>query len=158
MTIFLITLAVVCLLTGLAGCVIPVLPGPPISYLGILFLHFSEEFDYSLTTLLVLLALVIVVTILDYVIPMLGSKYLGAGKWGSAGSFIGTIIGLFFLPWGLIVGPFLGAFIGEKISGKGWHDAFVAGTGSLVGFIVGTLIKVLLCLYMIWIFIEALFF
>ena len=89
---------------------------------------------------------------------MLGSKYLGAGKWGSAGSFIGTIIGLFFLPWGLIVGPFLGAFIGEKISGKGWHDAFVAGTGSLVGFIVGTLIKVLLCLYMIWIFIEALFF
>lgn len=158
MTIFLITLAVVCLLTGLAGCVIPVLPGPPISYLGILFLHFSEEYDYSLTTLLVLLALVIVVTILDYVIPMLGSKYLGAGKWGSAGSFIGTIIGLFFLPWGLIVGPFLGAFIGEKISGKDWHDAFVAGTGSLVGFIVGTLIKVLLCLYMIWIFIEALFF
>lgn len=158
MTIFLITLAVVCLLTGLAGCVIPVLPGPPISYLGILFLHFSEEYDYSLTTLLVLLALVIVVTILDYVIPMLGSKYLGAGKWGSAGSFIGTIIGLFFLPWGLIVGPFLGAFIGEKISGKGWHDAFVAGTGSLVGFLVGTLIKVLLCLYMIWIFIEALFF
>lgn len=158
MTIFLITLAVVCLLTGLAGCVIPVLPGPPISYLGILFLHFSKEYDYSLTTLLVLLALVIVVTILDYVIPMLGSKYLGAGKWGSAGSFIGTIIGLFFLPWGLIVGPFLGAFIGEKISGKGWHDAFVAGTGSLVGFIVGTLIKVLLCLYMIWIFIEALFF
>ena len=158
MTIFLITLAVVCLLTGLAGCVIPVLPGPPISYLGILFLHFSKEYDYSLTTLLVLLALVIVVTVLDYVIPMLGSKYLGAGKWGSAGSFIGTIIGLFFLPWGLIVGPFLGAFIGEKISGKGWHDAFVAGTGSLVGFLVGTLIKVLLCLYMIWIFIEALFF
>lgn len=158
MTIFLITLAVVCLLTGLAGCVIPVLPGPPISYLGILFLHFSEEYDYSLTTLLVLLALVIVVTILDYVIPMLGSKYLGAGKWGSAGSFIGTIIGLFFLPWGLIVGPFLGAFIGEKISGKGWHDAFVAGTGSLVGFLVGTLIKVLLCLYMIWIFIDALIF
>ena len=158
MTIFLITLAVVCLLTGLAGCVIPVLPGPPISYLGILFLHFSEEYDYSLTTLLVLLALVIVVTVLDYVIPMLGSKYLGAGKWGSAGSFIGTIIGLFFLPWGLIVGPFLGAFIGEKISGKGWHDAFVAGTGSLVGFLVGTLIKVLLCLYMIWIFIDALIF
>lgn len=158
MTIFLITLAVVCLLTGLAGCVIPVLPGPPISYLGILFLHFSKEYDYSLTTLLVLLALVIVVTILDYVIPMLGSKYLGAGKWGSAGSFIGTIIGLFFLPWGLIVGPFLGAFIGEKISGKGWHDAFVAGTGSLVGFLVGTLIKVLLCLYMIWIFIDALIF
>jgi uncharacterized protein YqgC (DUF456 family) len=158
MTIFLITLAVVCLLTGLAGCVIPVLPGPPISYLGILFLHFSKEYDYSLTTLLVLLALVIVVTVLDYVIPMLGSKYLGAGKWGSAGSFIGTIIGLFFLPWGLIVGPFLGAFIGEKISGKGWHDAFVAGTGSLVGFLVGTLIKVLLCLYMIWIFIDALIF
>lgn len=158
MTIFLITLAVVCLLTGLAGCVIPVLPGPPISYLGILFLHFSKEYDYSLTTLLVLLALVIIVTVLDYVIPMLGSKYLGAGKWGSAGSFIGTIIGLFFLPWGLIVGPFLGAFIGEKISGKGWHDAFVAGTGSLVGFLVGTLIKVLLCLYMIWIFIDALIF
>ena len=158
MTIFLISLAVVCLLTGLAGCVIPVLPGPPISYLGILLLHFTNDYDYSLTTLLVLLALVIVVTILDYVIPMLGSKYLGAGKWGSAGSFIGTIIGLFFLPWGLIVGPFLGAFIGEKISGKGWHDAFVAGTGSLVGFLVGTLIKVLLCLYMIWIFIEALFF
>lgn len=161
MTILLIILGVLCLLTGLIGCFVPVLPGPPISYVGLLLLHFTKEYDYSLTLLLVLLALVIIVTVLDFVIPMLGSKYVGASKWGSIGGFIGTIVGLFYVSFSmglsLIVAPFLGAFLGEKASGKSWHDALVAGFGSFLGFVVGTLLKTILCLYMIYEFVAAFF-
>ncbi len=161
LTILLIVLGALCLLTGIVGCVVPVLPGPPISYVGILLMHFTDEYDYSLTTLLVLLALVILVTVLDFIIPMLGSKYMGAGKWGTWGGFFGTIVGLFYVSvtWGLslLIGPFIGAFIGEKLSGKGWHDALVAGFGSFLGFVIGTLLKVLLCLYMIYEFIAVFF-
>lgn len=160
-TILLIILGALCLLTGLVGCVAPVLPGPPISYVGLLLLHFTKEYDYSTTLLLVLLALVIIVTVLDFVIPMIGSKYMGAGKWGSIGGFIGTIVGLFFVSvsmgLSLIIAPFLGAFLGERASGKNWNDALVAGFGSFIGFVVGTLLKVILCLYMIYEFIAAFF-
>lgn len=161
MTILLIILGALCLLTGLVGCVVPVLPGPPISYVGLLLLHFTKEYDFSMTLLLVLLALVIVVTVLDFVIPMIGSKYMGAGKWGSIGGFIGTIVGLFFVSvsmgLSLIVAPFLGAFLGEKASGKSWDEALIAGIGSFLGFVVGTLLKIILCLYMIYEFIAAFF-
>ena len=116
MTILLVILGLICLLVGLLGCVIPVLPGPPLSYVGILLIHFTDKYEFSTPLLLMLLVLTVLVTVLDYLIPMWGSKYFGASKWGTRGSFIGTIIGLFFLPWGLIIGPFLGAFIGELMN------------------------------------------
>lgn len=161
MTIILIILGALCLLIGLIGCIVPVLPGPPISYVGLLLLHFTKEYDYSLSLLLVLLALVIVVSVLDFVIPMLGSKYVGASKWGSIGGFVGTVVGLFFvsasLGFSLIIAPFLGAFLGEKASGKSWYDALVSGFGTFLGFVVGTLLKTILCLYMIYEFVATFF-
>lgn len=156
MTILLIILGAICILVGLLGCVIPVLPGPPLSYVGLLLLHLTDKYDLSPALLWVLLAAVIVVTILDYVIPMWGSKYLGASKWGTRGSFVGTIIGLFFLPWGLIVGPFLGAFIGEKLGKRDTGQAVKSGLGSVVGFLFGTAMKCVLCGYMTWKFVEEL--
>ncbi len=154
MTIFLVFLGFVCLLVGLLGCVIPALPGPPLSYVGLLLLHFTDKHEFSTPLLLVLLALVVLVTVLDYVVPMLGSKYLGASKWGTRGSFIGTIVGLFFLPWGIIVGPFLGAFIGEKMGKKDTGQAVVSGIGSMLGFLFGTALKCALCGYITWVFVK----
>ena len=127
MTIIAVILGLICILVGLLGCVIPGLPGPPLSYVGILLLHITDRYDYSTPLLLILLGLVVVVTVLDYLIPMWGSKYLGASKWGSRGSLIGTILGFFFLPWGLIIGPFLGAFIGEKMGKKDTGQAVPKG-------------------------------
>ena len=156
MTILLIILGVICIFVGLLGCVIPALPGPPLSYIGLLLLHITDKYDFPPSLLWILLAAVIVVTILDYVIPMWGSKYLGASKWGTRGSFIGTILGLFFLPWGLIVGPFLGAFIGEKLGKRDTGQAVVSGIGSVLGFLFGTALKCVLCGYMTWVFIKEL--
>ena len=96
MTILLVILGLICLLVGLLGCVIPVLPGPPLSYVGILLIHFTDKYEFSTPLLLILLVLTVLVTVLDYLIPMWGSKYFGASKWGTRGSFIGTIIGAGF--------------------------------------------------------------
>ena len=154
MTIIAVILGLICILVGLLGCVIPGLPGPPLSYVGILLLHITDRYDYSTPLSLILLGLVVVVTVLDYLIPMWGSKYLGASKWGSRGSLIGTILGFFFLPWGLIIGPFLGAFIGEKMGKKDTGQAVKSGIGSVLGFLCGTVMKCALCGYMTWIFME----
>ena len=108
MDIILIILGGICLLLGLCGCVLPALPGPPISYVGLILLHLTEKVQFSTTELLVWLVIVIVMQVLDNFIPMLGTKYSNGSKWGSWGAFIGSILGLFFLPWGLLAGPFLG--------------------------------------------------
>ena len=119
MDIFLIILGVLCLLAGLAGCFLPVLPGPPVSYVGLLLLHFTDKIHFSTTHLILWAFLVIIVQVMDYVTPMLGTKYSGGGKWGNRGCMIGTIAGLFvFPPWGVLIGPFAGAVIGELFGGK----------------------------------------
>lgn len=91
MDIFLIILGVLCLLAGLAGCFLPVLPGPPVSYVGLLLLHFTDKIHFSTTHLILWAFLVIIVQVMDYVTPMLGTKYSGGGKWGNRGCMIGTI-------------------------------------------------------------------
>ena len=96
MDILLIILGAICLIVGLAGCIAPMLPGPPLSYVGLLLLHFTSQADFTTTELLVWLAIVIAVLLLDYFVPMLGTKYFGGSKWGSWGCVIGTIAGLFF--------------------------------------------------------------
>lgn len=131
--IILIILGVLCLMTGLMGCVLPFLPGPPVAYLGLIFLHFTDKVQYSTTQLIVWLLIVVVIQILDYFTPMLGSKYSGGSKWGNWGCIIGTLVGLLFLPWGVIFGPFLGAVIGELIGNKEFSQALKSGVGLYVG-------------------------
>ena len=145
--IILIILGVLCLITGLMGCVLPFLPGPPVAYLGLVLLHFTDKAQYSTTQLIVWLLIVIVIQILDYFTPMLGSKYSGGSKWGNWGCIIGTLVGLLFLPWGVIFGPFLGAVIGELIGNKEFSQALKSGLGSLVGLMSVTLLKFVLCGY-----------
>lgn len=149
MDILLIVLGAVCMLLGLLGCVLPALPGPPVSYVGFLLLHCTDRIQFSLTEMLVLLLLVIVAQVLDYFIPILGSKYSGGTRWGSWGAFVGSVVGLFFLPAGLFLGPFLGAVVGELLGAADLSRALKSGIGALAGFLLGTVLKLSLCMYFV---------
>ena len=153
--IILIILGVLCLITGLMGCILPVLPGPPVAYLGLVLLHFTDKVQYTTTQLIVWLLIVLVVQVLDYFTPMLGSKYSGGSRWGNWGCIIGTLIGLLFLPWGVIFGPFLGAVIGELLGNKEFSQALRSGVGSLIGFLLGTFLKFVVCGYFCYQFIVG---
>lgn len=142
MDILLIVLGVVCILTGIAGCILPVIPGPPLSWLGLLLLHFTRYGQFSTNFLLVMAFLALAVTVLDYIIPVWGTKKFGGSKAGMWGATIGIFLGLFFFPpAGLIIGPFIGAIIGEVIAGKDSTSAFKAGLGSFIGFLLSTGLK-----------------
>ena len=156
MDIFLIILSVLFMVVGLLGCILPALPGPPLSYVGFLLLHFTDKVQFSTTKIWALLALVVIAQVIDYFIPVLGSKYSGGTKWGSWGAFIGSVVGFFFLPWGLLLGPFLGAVVGELLGDADMKSALKSGTGALLGFILGTVLKVALCMYFIVLLIQAL--
>ena len=153
--IILIILGVLCLITGLMGCILPFLPGPPVAYLGLVLLHFTDKVQYTTTQLIVWLLIVLVVQVLDYFTPMLGSKYSGGSRGGNWGCIIGTLIGLLFLPWGVIFGPFLGAVIGELLGNKEFSQALRSGVGSLIGFLLGTFLKFVVCGYFCYQFIVG---
>ena len=144
------------LLTGLAGCVLPVLPGVPLAYGGMLLLHITDRVQFTTTQLLVWLGIVVIIQVLDYFIPLLGTKYTGGTKWGTRGCLVGTIIGLFFMPWGIILGPFIGAVVGELLGGRETAQALKSGLGSVLGFLLGTVLKCVVCGYFIWQFVAAL--
>jgi len=140
-------LAFLLLIGGVVGCVLPILPGAPLSYGGLLLLHLTGRADFSTAQLVSWLIIVIVLQVADYVTPILGSKYSGGTDFGNRGCMAGTILGLFFMPWGIILGPFLGAVAGEMLGGRDLPHAIKAGIGSLVGFLLGTLMKVVVCFY-----------
>ena len=156
--IILIILGSLCLIVGLLGCILPIIPGPPISYAGLLLLHITDKAQFSTSQLLIWLFLVVIVQVLDYFTPMIGSKYSGGSKWGNWGCVIGTIAGIFiFPPWGILFGPFAGAVIGELLGGKKSIDAFKAGIGAFIGFLLSVVVKMALCGYFVYCFIKSLF-
>lgn len=148
MNIFILTLAICLAAAGVVGCVIPVLPGPLLSYGGILCLVYSSA-PPSTTALVAFGVATAVVTVLDYVIPMIGAKRFDCSKAGTWGAAIGTFVGLFFFPLGLLLGPFLGAFIVELFVKKSVKAAAIGGAGALLGFLAGTFIKLAVCVAML---------
>lgn len=147
MEILLVILSIILLVGGIAGCILPILPGVPLAYAGVLLMHWTDKVHFSTTQLVVWLVIVIVLQILDYISPILGSKYGGGTSHGNRGCMAGTILGLFFMPWGIILGPFLGAVVGEMLGGSDLSHAVRAGVGSLIGFMLGTLLKIFVCFY-----------
>ena len=143
------------MILGIAGCLLPVLPGPPLSYLGLLAIHLTSKIDFSSKFLISWGIIVILVSILDYVIPIWGTKFFGGSKYGVWGSMVGLLAGLFIPPIGIIVGPFIGAVAGEMLAGNK-QNALKAGFGSFIGFIAGTVVKMLVSLIMLYYFIAAL--
>ncbi|MDO4949732.1 MAG: DUF456 domain-containing protein [Bacteroidales bacterium] len=142
----LITISLLCLLLGMAGCFVPTIPGPPLSYCGLLALNHTHQVHFSATFMMVTLLFVVLIQLLDYVVPVLGTKLSGGTRWGNYGSLAGTILGLFFLPWGLLMGPLAGAFIGELLGGNNVRASMRSGIGSLVGFLASTFIKLIFCI------------
>lgn len=153
----LIVLGILLMISGILGCVLPVIPGPPLSYLGILLLHFTERVQFSSRFLVIWASITVVVYALDYIIPAWGTKKFGGSKRGVWGSMIGLVTGLFFFPpFGIIIGPFLGAIIGELTSGKDSGTALKSGFGSFVGFLAGTMLKLITSGMMTWYFFKEL--
>lgn len=169
MEIFLEIVAVLFGVFGLLGCILPVLPGPPLSYIGlvIMFLWCNAplvESTGAVVTanpitgkfMLVWLAITIAVSVLDYIVPVFFTKITGGSSEAVRGSVAGTIIGMvFFPPFGIIVGAFLGALLGEIIlNGKKLGESLLSAFGSFLGFIFGTGIKLVASAMMLYYIIK----
>jgi uncharacterized protein len=139
----------ICLIIGLFGAFLP-LPGPPLSFVGVLLLQITEKFNFDEYSLYVLGFLTVAITVLDYYIPIWGTKKFGGSKWGTYGSAIGLIIGLFLGPFGMFIGAFVGAFAGEYLHEKNQEKAFKAAVGSFLGLVAGIVLKTAFCIYMIY--------
>lgn len=152
----LLALGIIAIILGIIGCLVPVLPGPPLSFIGLLLLHVSKFAQFTSTTLIIFAVIAIVVTILDYLVPVWGKKKFGGSKYGTRGATVGLIIGLFLGPVGIIAGPLIGAFVGEMIFKDDVRYAFNAGFGSLIGFLTGIGLKLATSLIITFYFVKAL--
>lgn len=149
MSTALIVFAIILGIVGIVGSIVPGLPGPPISWLGLLLAFFGRRVSESdsqitLTCLLIWLGVTIVVTILDYVIPSRFTRLAGGSKAGSWGAMIGLLVGIIFQAVGMIAGCFLGALIGELAFGrKEFKDSCKSALGAFAGVMAGTGIKLI---------------
>lgn len=143
MDIFLLILGFILAITGVIGSLLPVLPGPITSWFGLLLLHLTAIVPIDYTFLGITLVISIIIIVIDTVIPVLGTKKYGGTNFGVIGSMIGLVIGMFlFPPFGIIIGPFAGAFIGEIIKDtSNPKKALKAAYGSFIGFLTSTLLK-----------------
>ncbi len=153
-----LSLGIILLVVGLVGCIVPVLPGPPLSYLALIFLQLTRWGNFSATFLVVMAFVALGVTVLDYVVPVWGTKKTGGTKAGMWGATIGLLLGIFFFPpLGIILGPLVGAVIGESLRGATLGQSFRAGLGSLLGFLMGTGLKLIASGVMTYYFVKELF-
>ena len=143
METIIIILGALLILAGLLGSFLPVLPGPPISYVGLLLLQLTSTPPFTVQFLIIWALIVIAIMLLDNVVPAWGARKYGGSPYGVWGSILGLIAGFFFPPLGIIIGPIVGAFIGEMAGGKTSDQALKAAWGSFVGFLAGTLMKVI---------------
>ncbi len=165
MDIFFCIIGFILIIAGIVGCILPVIPGPPLSFIGLVFLHLTKYANFSLFILISLAIAVIVITILDYFIPVWGTKKAGGSKWGIRGSGIGLIIGIFFSPIGIFIGPLVGAFLGELLfryylnkekHSKKFAISLKAALGSFLGLMFGIALKLAISCFIAFLFIKEL--
>ncbi|MDH3443548.1 MAG: DUF456 domain-containing protein [Deltaproteobacteria bacterium] len=150
------TLIVAC---GVAGLAIPVLPGAPLLFAGLLLAAWAENFTYiGVKTLAVLGVLALLTYVADFWATMFGAQRFGASKRAIIGALIGTVVGIFFGIPGIIFGPFIGAMIGELTARRGIHDAARAGIGATIGLVIGAALKIALAFTMLGLFAIVRFF
>ncbi|MEZ7875079.1 MAG: DUF456 domain-containing protein [Bacteroidales bacterium] len=156
--IFLIIAGIILLLVAFAGCFLPVLPGPPLAFGALILLHFTTITDVPYEVLWTMAGLALIATILDYIVPVWGTRKFGGSKAGEKGAIAGVIVGLFLGPLGIILGPFLGALAGELLSGTPGDRAFRSAIGSFIGFLLGVGLKLMVTMviafyfFKIWLF------
>ena len=159
MDTILLLLGFVCVIVGIFGSFLPALPGPIISWVGLLLLYLTKKIEDNYWVLGISLVVVVVISVLDYLIPAKGTKKFGGSSYGIWGTNIGMIIGIFVpIPFGFIIGAFIGAFVGELL--YNWQDknrALKAATGSLLGFLASSFMKMVVCLGFLFAYVVVAF-
>ena len=154
--ILIIVLTTLLIITGLVGCVVPILPGPLFVLMGaFLYAWYTGFAEVTWGVLGVLALLTLVSQALDYLASTMGARKFGASRWGVAGSFAGALVGLFFGIPGILIGPFVGAMLFEMLRGRNINESFKIGYGTLVGFLGGAIGKVAIAITMIGIFLMV---
>jgi len=155
MDIVLLILGFIFILLGIIGSFLPILPGPPISWIGLLLLYLTEAVPNDWWFLSITAAVALFIFIMDYLIPVIGTKKFGGTKAGMVGTTVGLIVGLIApIPGGIIIGPFLGAFIGELLNKADNKTALKAAFGSFLGFLTGTFMKFVTSIIFLGLFIT----
>ncbi len=157
--ILLIVLGILLTIAGLVGCVLPVLPGPPLNWLAMLLLSWAREWEpFGARALVIWGVIATIATVLDYIVPAWGAKKAGASSYGVWGSVLGMIAGMiFFPPFGMLIGALLGAILGELAGGKSEGASLKAGVGVFLGTTLGIIIKLVASVAMTGFFIAELF-
>ncbi|MDO5979654.1 DUF456 domain-containing protein [Flavivirga spongiicola] len=157
MDIVLIIIAALFMILGIIGSFLPVLPGPLTSWVGLLILYFTDTITISKSFIITTLIIAVLIWVLDYIIPAMGTKRFGGTKYGMIGTTIGLIAGLLSpIPGGIIIGPFVGALIGELLNKTDTKTATKAAFGSFIGFIASTFIKFITAIIYLGFFIGFL--
>ena len=155
MDFVLLIIGFLCIITGLLGSFLPVLPGPSISWVGLALLYFTKAVPANYWILGIALLITIIISVLDYVIPAKGTKQFGGSSYGIWGTNIGLVVGIFApIPFGFLIGPFIGALVGELIYDYKDHQrALKAATGSFLGFLASSFMKFVLCVMYLGLFV-----
>lgn len=157
MDIILVIIAALFIFLGIVGSFLPVLPGPLTSWVGLLVLHLTDAIPMDKSFIIITLVIAILIWILDYIIPAIGTKRFGGTKSGMIGTTLGLIIGLIApIPGGIIIGPFVGALIGELLNNADSNTAVKAAFGSFIGFLTSTFIKFIVAIIYLGLFIGVL--
>jgi uncharacterized protein YqgC (DUF456 family) len=167
MDLLLLIIGFALMILGVFGSFLPVLPGPSLSWIGLVLLYFTNAVPANYWILGISFLITVVVSVLDYVIPAKGTQKFGGSSYGIWGTNIGLIVGIFApIPFGFIIGPFVGAFVGELLFDYKDHGrAFKAATGSFIGFLASSFMKFVLCMmylglffWIVWKYKAGLFF
>ena len=155
MDTLLLILGLICMIVGIFGSFIPILPGLSSSWVGLLLLYLTKAVENNYWILGITFIVMIIITILDYVIPAKGTKKFGGSSYGIWGTNIGLVVGILApIPFGFIIGPFAGALIGELIYDSTNHKrAFKAAAGSFIGFLASSFVNFLFSIIYLGIFL-----
>ena len=159
MEYILILSGIICVILGIIGCILPIIPGIPLSYTALILLQLAKEKPvFSQSVLITFAVLTIIVSLIDYFLPLLGAKLYGISRSGIWGTIIGMILGIiFFPPWGMVLGMFIGAILGELKAGKENSAALKAGLITFIGSVTSIFITLSLSVVMAFYFFIYLF-
>lgn len=142
MDFLLISFSILFCFAGIAGCIIPGLPGPPLNYVALVLLQWAFQ-PFSVSFLIVWAVIVIIITILDYMLPIWTAKKFGATRQGIIGSIAGMLVGIVFTPIGMIAGLVAGAIIGDMMAGRQLQKAIGSGAATVFGTLLTIGIKLI---------------
>ena len=158
MDIALLILGFILMLVGILGSFLPVLPGPPVSWVGLLLLYLTKAIPNDWWFLGITLVVALIVFALDYIIPAMGTRKFGGSRAGMIGTTIGLVVAILFPVlgiFGIVIWPFIGALVGELINKADQQKALKAAFGSFIGFLTGTFLKFLIAVVYLGFFIST---